>query len=75
MPVRLVGNLAQYEARALVVDAQIRNLPSIRLAFAWTASVEPPLLLGQMNFFAEFDVCFYYSDFAFELTARSKEDE
>jgi hypothetical protein len=42
------------------------------LAFAWTQSREAPLILGHMNFFAEFDVCFYRADLAFELRSRAK---
>jgi hypothetical protein len=29
------------------------------------------LLLGRMNFFVEFDVCFYRSQMAFELRSKS----
>ncbi len=32
--------------------------------------VEVPLLLGQANFFIEFDVCFYRSQKVFEVTPK-----
>jgi hypothetical protein len=72
VPIQLSGNLAQMEARDLVLSATVAEFPSVLLAFAWTQSREAPLILGHMNFFAEFDVCFYRADFAFELRPRVK---
>jgi len=71
VPIQLSGNLARMEARGLVLSATVAEFPSILLAFAWTESREAPLILGHMNFFAEFDVCFYRADFAFELRPRA----
>ncbi|MGL4620711.1 retroviral-like aspartic protease [Chroococcidiopsis sp.] len=72
VPIQLSGNLAQMEARGLVLSATVAEFPSVLLAFAWTQSREAPLILGHMNFFAEFDVCFYRADLAFELRPRTK---
>jgi hypothetical protein len=72
VPIQLSGNLARMEARGLVLSATVAEFPSILLAFAWTEYREAPLILGHMNFFAEFDVCFYRADFAFELHPRAK---
>ncbi|MBW4548644.1 MAG: hypothetical protein KME25_30075 [Symplocastrum torsivum CPER-KK1] len=72
VPIQLSGNLARMEARGLVLSATVAEFPSVLLAFAWTESREAPLILGHMNFFAEFDVCFYRADFAFELRPRAK---
>lgn len=72
VPIELSGNLAQMEARGLVLSATVAEFPSVLLAFAWTQSTEAPLILGHMNFFAEFDVCFYRADLAFELRPRVK---
>ena len=58
----LAGNLAKVEARGLFVQVQIGNLESVRLAFAWVQSSHVPLILGQTNFFREFDVCFERSE-------------
>lgn len=66
----LTGNLANFEARALFVNAQIQDFPSVELAFAWTKSEYATLILGQTNFFSEFDVCFYRSQNEFEIKAR-----
>jgi hypothetical protein len=57
--VHLSGNLARVEARGIILDAAIGEFPPVRLAFAWTRAEDVPLFLGQVNFFAEFDVCFF----------------
>jgi hypothetical protein len=69
--VLLAGNLAPVEARGLVVFAEIRPFVPRRLVFAWSQTNDVPLLLGRMNFFLEFDVCFYRSQLAFEVRPRS----
>ncbi|NJN95735.1 MAG: retroviral-like aspartic protease [Anaerolineales bacterium] len=69
-PVRLTGNLAQQEARVLIVSASVSKFSPTRLAFAWTKSDEIPLILGQVNFFIEFEVCFFRSQLAFELKPK-----
>lgn len=71
MAIQLSGNLAQAEARGLVLTGKASNLPSVLLAFAWTQSQNVPLILGHMNFFMEFDVCFYRADSVFDLRLRS----
>jgi hypothetical protein len=71
MAVTLAGNLASIEARGLLVSAQIADLDPVRLVFAWSRSDNVPLLLGRMNFFLEFDVCFYRSQLIFEVRPKS----
>lgn len=66
----LTGNLAQQEARLLVVSATVGRFPSVSLMFAWTRSSTVPLLLGQTNFFMEFDVCFFRSRAVFEVKPK-----
>jgi hypothetical protein len=63
---RLTGNLAHFEARALLVSAAVGPFVPVRLVFAWTQAPNVPVLLCQVNFFMEFDVCFYRSQLAFE---------
>lgn len=58
-PVKLSGNLAQLEARVLIVTALVQTFEPVRLAFAWTRVDDVPVILGQVNFFLEFDVCFF----------------
>lgn len=66
----LAGNLAAIEAKGLLVSAQIGNFSPITLVFAWSLSDDTPLLLGRMNFFLAFDVCFYRSQLAFEIRPK-----
>jgi Aspartyl protease len=68
----LAGNLAQVEARGLFVNVQVGSLEAFRLAFAWTKSAQVPLILGQTNFFREFDVCFQRSRHMIEIVRLNK---
>ncbi len=68
--VTLAGNLASVESRGLLISAQISNFDPVQLVFAWSLSDNVPLLLGRMNFFLEFDVCFYRSQLAFEIRPK-----
>ena len=43
----------------------------VRLAFAWVNSDSIPVILGQINFFLEFDVCFYRSKGMFDVIFRT----
>lgn len=70
LSVPLGGNLARFEARALVLTAKVEKFPSVDLAFAWTRDTNSPLILGHMNFFLEFDVCFYRSELEFEISSK-----
>jgi hypothetical protein len=67
VPLPLAGNLARVEARGLFVHVQIGNLEAVRLAFAWAQASQIPLILGQTNFFREFDVCFQRSRCTIEI--------
>ncbi|MGI8551318.1 MAG: hypothetical protein ACR2PL_11120 [Dehalococcoidia bacterium] len=69
--VQLTGNLARYEARALLVSAEVGRFPPVPVVFAWTRAEAIPLILGQVNFFMEFDVCFYRSQLAFEVRPKA----
>lgn len=70
LSVPLGGNLALFEARALILRANVEQFPSVELAFAWTKDSNAPLILGQMNFFLAFNVCFYRSELAFEISPK-----
>jgi hypothetical protein len=69
--VRLTGNLASAEARVLVAHATPPGLPDVRLAFAWTRSNDVPVIFGQVNFFMEFDVCFFRSRQEFDVRPKA----
>lgn len=66
----LAGNLEQIEARGLIVSGIIDKFDPVRLAFAWAKSNNVPLILGQLNFFTEFNVCFYASQRTFEISPK-----
>ncbi|WP_244913187.1 hypothetical protein [Phormidesmis priestleyi] len=44
------------------VQAIVGEFEPLQLVFAWTQATNVPLILGQVNFFMEFDVCFYGCD-------------
>lgn len=69
--IRLSGNLARYPACGLATYAKVGKFNSVRLAFAWVQTDEVGLILGQMNFFMEYDICFYRSQQAFEIRPQS----
>ena len=74
IPVKLSGALGQFEARVLIVLAthpQIIPNHTVELAFAWVKSENVPVIFGQMNFFLEFDICFYRSKGFFEVNLKS----
>ena len=68
--IRLSGNLANYPAKGILLEAEVSNFVPVRLAFAWTQAENIPLILGQVNFFLEFDVCFFRSQNVFEIERR-----
>ena len=70
LSVLLAGNLARFEARAVIVDAQVSSFPMVNLAFAWTQTNDIPLILGQANFFFEFNVCFFRARSEFEVCPK-----
>jgi len=70
LSVMLAGNLARFEARAVIVDAQVSLFSMVNLAFAWTQATDVPLILGQANFFFEFDVCFFRTRSEFEVRPK-----
>ncbi len=66
----LVGNLSSSTSRALYVSAKILGLTGdsgIPLLFAWADSDSMPVLLGQLNFFMQLNVCIYRSQNYFEV--------
>lgn len=58
---RLAGIANGANAMPVLIDAKVGSYPAVTLAFAWCESDAVPLVLGQTNFFMEFDVCFFTS--------------
>ena len=54
----------------MIATAEIGDFDPVQLVFAWTMA-EVPLILGQTNFFMEFDICFYRSKLEFEIMHKS----
>ena len=68
--IRLAGNLGNRPAMPVSFMAEIGEFTPVRLAFAWVKSDSVSLILGQTNFFLEFDVHFYRSRLEFEIEPK-----
>ena len=69
----LGGNLSVVEVRALAVTAyhpDLTNSDGVELLFAWARTDNSPILFGQINFFLQFDVCFFRQEQIFEISRR-----
>jgi hypothetical protein len=69
--VELSGNLAAVEARVVVASSVIGNFPPVKLAFAWAKTDAVSVILGQVNFFLEFDICFFRYGGVFEVRPKA----
>jgi len=69
--IQLSGNLSNQPATPFSAMVQVGDIAPVQLAFAWTKSPNAPLILGQTNFFMEFDVYFYRSKMEFEIKLKS----
>lgn len=67
----LAGSLGSHLAIPIFATAEIEDITPVRLAFAWVKSDTVPLILGQTNFFMEFEVCFYRARLEFEVKPRN----
>lgn len=72
-PIDLGGILTGSQAYAVLLEAQITNVQPMQLAFAWVnkPSSEVRTLLGQVNFFQEFDIHFYGNQQLFNVEPKS----
>jgi hypothetical protein len=68
--IQLAGNLGNQQAIPFTATAQIGEFSPVELVFAWSRSPNVPLILGQTNFFLEFNVCFYRSTSEFEVKPK-----
>ena len=70
----LTGSFGRLDARGLAVQAwhpQLAPDVPVRLVFAWTQVRDAPVLFGQVNFFMEFEVCFYRADGSCEVAQHN----
>lgn len=70
--IRLAGNMANSLAQPILVKAKVSDFEIVNLAFAWVSHDNAPVILGQTNFFNEFDVCFFRKTFEFEVKPIKK---
>src|SRR5262245_47496468 len=70
--VHLTGSLARLPARGVIISGQVASFPPVELAFAWSQATDVPTILGQVNFFMEFDVCFFRSQATFEVKPKGE---
>ncbi|MEB3310970.1 MAG: hypothetical protein VKJ02_12115 [Snowella sp.] len=69
--IQLAGNLGNQPAIPLSAIAYLGEYSPVELIFAWSKNPNVPLILGQTNFFMEFDVYFYRSRLEFEIKPKS----
>ena len=69
--IQLAGNLSNQSAMPFSAMVKIGDFPVTRLVFAWVNRPSIPLILGQANFFLEFDLCFYRSRLEFEINPKA----
>lgn len=70
--IQLAGNLQHQPAIPFFAIAEIGEFKAVKLVFAWVKLTDIPLILGQTNFFLEFDVFFYRSQLEFEIKPKSE---
>ena len=70
IPITLTGSLARMPAYGVIVTARVASFAPVELVFAWTQAANVPLILGQVNFFMEFEVCFFRAQAAFEVKPK-----
>jgi hypothetical protein len=68
----LGGVLVGVQAKGVLLEGIVGKLPPVQLGFAWAHSDTVPCLLGQFNFFVEFDVAFFRLQRFFEVCPASK---
>jgi hypothetical protein len=68
--VLLAGALGHSEARTLFATGTVSHFDPVLLVFAWSERDDVPLLLGQVNFFMEFDICFFRTRNIFEIRPK-----
>jgi len=65
------GAFACDQSRAANVLCKVGQFKSVNLIFAWVDSDDVPLILGQTDFFLFYNVCFFASEKAFEITLKN----
>jgi len=66
-----VAGIAQGAAMPVLLSADFGDIHDATLAFAWYPTDAVPLVLGQTNFFMEFDICFFGSRREFRVVPKA----
>lgn len=70
--VSLGGITRGSDAMAILVSVQIGTYKPVELIFAWSKRNDIPLILGQVDFFRFFKVCFEGYNLEFEIKPKRK---
>jgi hypothetical protein len=65
-----MGILAGTPTVGVILTGQVSGLPPVSLVFAWTRRNDVRFILGQTNFFQEFEVCFAGAQQIFEIAPK-----
>ena len=65
--VKLGGGLSGAQTKAVVLKTIALSFEPLDVAFAWAENDGPRLILGQINFFQNFRICFFRKDSAFSI--------
>ena len=66
-----VAGIAQGAALPVLLSADFGDVQGAKLAFSWCQTDAVPLVLGQTNFFMEFDICFFRSRSEFQIVPKT----
>lgn len=66
-----VAGISQGAATPVLLSADFGDVQGATLAFAWCQTDSVPLVLGQTNFFMEFDICFFRSRGEFQIVRKA----
>ena len=70
--IRVAGVAGRSFAMPVVLSMGFAEFSGVTQAFAWCQSDDVPLVLGQTNFFMEFDLCFFRSKLEFQAVRRAR---
>jgi hypothetical protein len=71
IPCPIGGGAGGFSGKILVVYGTVGTFPTVPLAFSWAKTDTVPIILGQTNFFLNFDVFFYRAQSYFEIQPAS----
>lgn len=68
--IQVAGVPNQAVATPVLLSLSFGSFSDVTQAFAWCQSDTIPLVLGQTNFFMEFDICFFRTRLEFQVVRR-----